>query len=261
MLIIHHFTEITSFDFVPRNRLYFNNFYPPQRFPHVDPNEKEPYYKEIDSYFKNDCKCIPIKECKSMIFLLTKFEYPLPGWFVKKLRGSSCGYSKNQPKVCCPYDKYGILKKQLEDNEEKDPWIWGESNSDENVNSRYNKDLDKLQNKIIDFEDEKTLKNCPPSIYDDHDWFDDDFDYHAFHHKKQVKNKHHPRFKSKSHIVTPSIEEPKKFSFESDDFCGVSVRTRLIGGTDVAPGQLPWMVRIGYINTSEYIWIFYYKKF
>lgn len=191
-----------------------------------------------------------------MIFLLNQFKLPLPSWFVDKLRATSCGYVNGQPKVCCPYDKYGMLKKQLDDEEEDDPWIWGESNSNEKINirfgSNYNKDLDKYQNQLIDFEDKKTHKNCPPSYYDDHDLFDYNFDYHAFDHKRKFKHRHRTVLKShKGGIVTPS-KEPKTIQFTNPDFCGVSVKTRLIGGTDVAPGQLPWMARIGYINTSEY---------
>lgn len=146
-----------------------------------------------------------------------------------------------------------MLKKQLDDDEKEDPWIWDESRSDVNnrFESTYNKDLDKYQNKLVDFEDKKTFKNCPPSFYDDHDLFDYNFDHHALDHKRRYKNKHRTTVLKPHYIVIPT-EAPKKVKFTNFENCGVSVRTRLIGGSDVAPGQLPWMARIGYINTSKY---------
>lgn len=254
------FSETTTFDFAPEKFKYSHD-YPPHRFSYDTLNDRGPHYKEIDDYFNSDCKCILLKECKSMIFLLTQFQLPLPSWFVSKLRDSSCGNFDGKPKVCCPYDKYGMLKKQLEDDAEVKPWIWGESDSEENLDSRfgsrYNKNLDEFQNQLIDFEDKKTHKNCPPSYYEDHDWFDYNFDYHAFDHKRKYKNKHRAVLKpnKKDAIVTPSTKEPTNVKSTNEDYCGVSVTTRLIGGTDVAPGQLPWMARIGYINISEYLHI------
>lgn len=42
-----------------------------------------------------------------------------------------------------------------------------------------------------------------------------------------------------------------KLQLINSELCGLSIKTRIIGGDDAGPGQFPWLARIAYRNRSE----------
>lgn len=131
------------------------------------------------------CNCVNLKDCKTIIELLRKQQKPLSELLIKFLRDSTCGFNNHEPLICCPKflnNESDISSMVLVTTTEM-PWIWdienttkkysSEKNSEHNIQNeistrnRFNDFDEDYHLNLIDFEDPRTLKNCPPSFYED----------------------------------------------------------------------------------------------
>ncbi|XP_055849493.1 phenoloxidase-activating factor 3 isoform X2 [Episyrphus balteatus] len=217
-----------------------------------------------------------------MINLATKAQSSEKAYIYDKIRKSSCGFADNHPLVCCPStstdQRYSL---DFEDDEK--PWVWDTikfnnnkyfvHNNKKKIVRKFNYGFDEFpgyEQNLVDFEDPRTRKNCPPA-------FEDGFNEEIYINskKKQLKPFIDPhgydsfdalygypapsgfKFSKLEPTVDPSVD---KRIIENDDFkpnllnseyCGLSVNTRIVGGKDSGPGQFPWIARVGYVNKTS----------
>lgn len=134
---------ITVDSAIPWNDEYNNPYedYPNEYHHRFQARNFDNYYPN-NNYFERPyqkCQCMKVKFCQPILNILANAPKPLSPNLIANVRGKSCGYSDNDPLVCCPlelrarrnsFDDYdnGYYPATTTDK----PWVWDvESNNDD----------------------------------------------------------------------------------------------------------------------------------
>ncbi|XP_053680892.1 CLIP domain-containing serine protease B9 [Anopheles nili] len=254
-----------------------------------------------------NCRCTKLRYCSKILEMLRnpKSSY---GSFNSRLKELACGYgTDNEPNICCPLDDSWLRDVGAEDgahsSEENDShgaigWDEGYTNRKSDDDRQWSKERFKYVpmvanggkrpststsassswwkqrpqsgNTIAQFEDPKTLKNCPPVIYPGDRQEASSRPTKPYVAPIMRNPSRRPALGSNRVADTTTALVTTDVPVTSTDppttvlptvlpdqplinapLCGLSVNTRIIGGESEVPGQFPWMARLAYRNRTS----------
>lgn len=229
---------------------------------------------------QSPCHCIKLKFCSPVMEMARKmYSGFIADYINSQLQVIACNYIDGEMAVCCPKnnmmgspesrEKRGNIQHGGNDHNKK--WIWNTEDVTSSEEVNYQKQHRYPINQYVsypiqgffpfskanlqanhspflaNYEDENTLKNCPPA-------FSKEFSLpsnHTFY--KEPKETTTPI--SRVEIVTtptPQVSEMQiKMNLINQESCGRSVGSRIIGGQDAGIGRFSWMGRLAYKNKSK----------
>uniref|UniRef100_A0A182YGK7 Uncharacterized protein n=1 Tax=Anopheles stephensi TaxID=30069 RepID=A0A182YGK7_ANOST len=256
-----------------------------------------------------NCRCTKLRYCTRILEMLRNPKSSYAS-FNSKLKELACGYGiDNEPNICCPLDDSWLRDVGTDDeghsSEENDShsaigWDEGYTNRKSDNGHQWSKERFKYiptvgkdskrigntrptttsstwwkqrpqkSNTIAQFEDPKTMKNCPPEIYPNE----------AEVTLRPTKAYVAPIMRTtkrptvvlgsnrlaETTTVPITTEQPITTTelittvlptvvpdqpMINAPLCGLSVNTRIIGGETEVPGQFPWMARLAYRNRTS----------